>query len=745
MNKTSSVAAKSNGYPRRASGLVPVIEPLPRSATEHFVQFYDRDESLVSSVTQFLRDGFEDEESAIIICTNDHARAIELLLETVGVDVVGLKKAGTFVTLDAAKTLASFMIGDLPDAALFQRAIGSRVAHALTSGRRLRLFGEMVSLLWNEGKTDAMMRLEELWNELGRHHIFRLFCAYPMNSFARHSCDAAFTHICNAHTRVLPSEAFDAAADGSDERLRAVAILQQKASAFAAEVEQRRLVETELRHNKNELASFVENAVFGLHSAAPDGTILWANDAELAMLGYDRDEYFGHHIAEFYADREVIDDVLTRLARGETIRDHEVRLKCKDGSIKIALIDASVLWDNDRFVHTQCFTRDVTAQREAEQHSRRLAAIVESSDDAIISKTLDGTITSWNQGAERTFGYTAEEAIGRNIRMLIPAERQDEEPAIVSRVGRGERIDHYDTIRQRKDGTRIEISLSVSPLKDAHGRIVGVSKIARDITERKRSEELVRSVREELTRVNAELERRVQERTAALAEAVAQMEEFSYTVSHDLRAPLRGMQVYSQALLEDYGPTLNDEARHCLERIAENATRLDKMVLDVLTFSRVSRTEIRLERVSLDRLARSLVLHYPEMQPPRAQIIIEPLADVVGHEPSLTQAISNLLTNAVKFVGPGVTPTVHLRTERRGGNVRLWVEDNGIGINPAHQSRLFRMFERVHPSLPYDGTGVGLAIVRKALTRMGGDAGVESDGANGSRFWIELPEPPPIP
>jgi signal transduction histidine kinase len=241
------------------------------------------------------------------------------------------------------------------------------------------------------------------------------------------------------------------------------------------------------------------------------------------------------------------------------------------------------------------------------------------------------------------------------------------------------------------------------------------------------------------------LETLVNERTASLRDAVAQMEEFSYTVSHDLRAPLRGMQIHSQALLEDYDGRLEAPIRRGLERIAENAARLDKMVLDVLTFSRISRSELRIERLSLDRLVADIVTHHPEMQPPDALVEIGPLGEVRAHEPSLVQAVSNLLLNAVKFVAPGVTPHVQVSAERRDGCVRLWVADNGIGIPPVYQHRLFRMFERINPQSPYEGTGVGLAIVRKAVTRMGGSAGVESDGVHGSRFWIQLANGEDVP
>ena len=245
----------------------------------------------------------------------------------------------------------------------------------------------------------------------------------------------------------------------------------------------------------------------------------------------------------------------------------------------------------------------------------------------------------------------------------------------------------------------------------------------------------------ELAKTNEELEQRVEKRTASLRDAIAQMEEFSYTVSHDLRAPLRGMQAYSEVLLEECSEILaaKPEAIEYLKRIGENAVRLDKMVRDVLTFSRIARSELCLERVSVDKLVRELVEHYPAMQPPKAEIHIDPLAEVLGHETSLTQALSNLLTNAVKFVPPGTIPRIRIWTEMRNSDVRIWIEDNGIGIDPRLHHRLFRMFDRVHPDLPYEGTGVGLAVVRKAAERMNGHAGVESDGTNGSRFWIQLP------
>jgi signal transduction histidine kinase len=239
------------------------------------------------------------------------------------------------------------------------------------------------------------------------------------------------------------------------------------------------------------------------------------------------------------------------------------------------------------------------------------------------------------------------------------------------------------------------------------------------------------------------LERTVNERTASLREAIAQMEEFSYSISHDLRAPVRAMQCYAEVLREDYGSQLDDNAKKYLDRIINGGVRMDRLIQDILTYSRMSRREMELKPIALDKVARDIVRHYLDMGSSQADVQVEgKLLNVIGHEASLSQAISNLLHNALKFVAPGTTPKVRIHSERSNGDVRLWIEDNGIGINPEYQHRLFSVFERIHPEKNYEGTGIGLAIVRKATERMGGKAGVESDGVHGSRFWIQLPAAP---
>lgn len=255
----------------------------------------------------------------------------------------------------------------------------------------------------------------------------------------------------------------------------------------AAIVLQQRRSEEQVLRSERELADFFDNATVGLHWVGADGIILRANRAELDLLGYSPDEYIGHHIAEFHSDKDVIEDILRRLWAGENVHDYEARMQCKDGSIKNVLIDSSVHWEDGNFIHTRCFTRDITERKLVAETRLRLAEIVESSDDAIISNDLNGTITSWNRAAERLYGYTAEEIIGRPLSVLIPTDHKDDFPTITARLCRGERIEHYETVRVAKDGRRVDVSLTISPLRNCEGEVVGASKIARDITTRKRT------------------------------------------------------------------------------------------------------------------------------------------------------------------------------------------------------------------------------------------------------------------
>lgn len=248
---------------------------------------------------------------------------------------------------------------------------------------------------------------------------------------------------------------------------------------------------------------------------------------------------------------------------------------------------------------------------------------------------------------------------------------------------------------------------------------------------------------DEIRKLAASLEQRVVQRTAELQAANQALEAFAYSISHDLRAPLRGIQGFAQALEEDYGSQLDVTGQDYTHRISAAAERMDQLIQDILSYSRLSRAEIELTPVPLDAVVREAGTEVGRALRQRAGelVVEEPMPMVLAHRATLFQVLVNLMGNAILYVAPEVTPRIRVRAEERGGRVRLWIEDNGIGISPEHHQRIFQVFERLHGSEAYPGTGIGLAIVCKGAERMRGSAGVESAPGEGSRFWIELGKP----
>ncbi len=277
------------------------------------------------------------------------------------------------------------------------------------------------------------------------------------------------------------------------------------------------------------------------------------------------------------------------------------------------------------------------------------------------------------------------------------------------------------------------------PIRNEEGRITRWFGTNTDITELRDAQEALRCAQAELEREKQLLETTVQQRTAKLQETLGDLETFSYSVAHDMRAPLRSMRGFAGMLVEEHATKLDDEGKDFLRRIATSAERLDRLIQDILNYSKVVRGELRLESVDPAKLTREIVESYPHLQEAEAEIIVqEPMPKVRANPAALTQVVSNLLGNAKKFVAPGVKPRIVVRAENGTDRVRIWFEDNGIGIDPASRDRIFGMFQRAHSSGTYEGTGMGLAIVRKAVERMGGQVGVESEPNKGSRFWVEL-------
>jgi PAS domain S-box-containing protein len=377
--------------------------------------------------------------------------------------------------------------------------------------------------------------------------------------------------------------------------------------------------------------------------------------------------------------------------------------------------------------------RDITERKRGEEVSSRLAAIVQSSDDAIVSKTLDGIITTWNLGAQRVFGYSADEVIGKSITLLIPPERASEEPAILQRLRQGERIEPYETMRIRKDGTLLDISLTVSPIKDAGGKVIGAAKIARDITARKNAAR--------------EMERLLDSERAARTEAerVSLLkDEFLATLSHELRTPLNAILGWSQLL--QTSPGINAELEEGLLVIERNTKVQTQLIEDLLDMSRIISGKIRLDvqRVDLQDVINAAVAsvrHSADAKDIRLQVVLDPHAGPVRGDPDrLQQCFWNLLSNAIKFTPKG--GKVQIRLERVDSHIEVCVVDDGQGISPQFLPHVFERFRQEDASTTrrYGGLGLGLSIVKHFVELHGGTVRATSAGeGKGATFCIELP------
>jgi PAS domain S-box-containing protein len=375
---------------------------------------------------------------------------------------------------------------------------------------------------------------------------------------------------------------------------------------------------------------------------------------------------------------------------------------------------------------------------QAERATAHLAAIVKSSDDAIISKDLTGTVMSWNQGAERLFGYRAEEMIGQPILRLIPKEKEHEEHEILSRISKGERIEHYHTVRCRKDGTLVNVSLTISPLFDAAGKVIGASKIARDITKEKRAEEALRDRDRALTAANDELN----QQKAGLAEANKELQSFSYSVSHDLRAPLRTIDAYVRIVEEDHGTQLNDEAQRCLGIIRRAAGQAGELIDDLLEFSRLGRVGMDLRPTKMTELAREAAAELALAHPERTvDVTIGDLPLCNGDWRLLKLVWANLLSNAFKFTRHRMQAQVEvgwLPDDRQPDAIVYYVKDNGVGFDMKYVQKLFGVFQRLHLKDEFEGTGVGLAIVHRIVQRHDGRVWAEGKIDGGATFFFSL-------
>jgi PAS domain S-box-containing protein len=352
-----------------------------------------------------------------------------------------------------------------------------------------------------------------------------------------------------------------------------------------------------------------------------------------------------------------------------------------------------------------------------------LAAIVNSSDDAIIGKTTDGVITTWNCAAERMYGYAAREIIGQPITVLCPPDRVGEIREILRKIGNDERVLYHETVRQRKDGTVFPASVTVSPIHDDRGDLIGASSIARDISER--------------YRLQAELRLR----TDDLEIAYRDLETFSYSVSHDLRAPLRALGGLSNALLKDCGDSLNEAAMGYTRRILAASERMTQLIDDLLNLARVSRAKIHLQVLDLGAEAAEIAAELQRQGPDRqVRFTIQQPALGTADPTLIRTVLQNLLDNAWKFTSGRDDAAIEFGMTPDGTSAhRFYVHDNGAGFDTADAGKLFKPFERLHSAAQFPGTGVGLASVRQIVERHGGRTWADGAPGAGATFYFTLP------
>ena len=470
------------------------------------------------------------------------------------------------------------------------------------------------------------------------------------------------------------------------------------------------------------LAAIVENANDAIFSRTLDGTITSWNAGAERIFGYTAAEAVGRPATFNLAPghQPNLARNTAQVLRGEVIKPHPAKRMTKDGRLVDVLTSHSPIRDSaGSIVGASVIIHDITALRQAEETRAQLAAIVENANDAIIGRTLDGTITSWNAAAERIFGYSASEAIGQSSSILTPEplRRQTENN---ERLRRGIPVPAQERKRITKDGRIISVISSISPVRNEAGEVVSAAIITHDISELKQAQH-------ELEQLNRELEQRVTERTADLAAANLELETFSYSVAHDLRAPLRAINGYSAIVLEASEGKLDQAAIDNIKRVRTASERMGDVIDDLLNLTQLSRHEMQWRDFNLSELAATVVASLTDAHPERDVLVtIQPDMNINGDPGLMRVVLENLIGNAWKFTAKTGAARIEIGTGQRDGQTVYYVRDNGAGFDMKYVHKLFAPFQRLHRSDEFEGTGIGLATVKKIIQRHGGKIWIES-------------------
>ncbi|UTD28121.1 PAS domain S-box protein [Bradyrhizobium sp. WD16] len=628
--------------------------------------------------------------------------------------------------------------------------------------------------------------------------------------------------------------------------------------------------EAHLLESSRYTRSLIEASLDPLVTINPDGKITDVNEATIRATGIARETLVGSDFSNYFTEPETARSGYREVFATGFVTDYPLVLRHVSGALTDVLYNASLYRDaNGNVAGVFAAARDITERKRIEERNSQLAAIVESSDDAIFSKTLEGIITSWNRGAELIYGYTSQEVSGRSVAILMPPEHRQEMLSNLALIREGRHIVHFETPRRRKDGTDIYVSLTMSPVKDAAGRVIGASAIERDVTELKRTElrvaqlaaqnrllldsvgegvcgmdtdgrctfvnpaasqllgfaieELVghnghrkfhhirpdgqpyredecpfnaafregvvtrgrdrfwrkdgssfpvefvsaptldagkitgavvtfrditelKRAEEELRDEHDHLEELVALRTADLTKANErlaatnrELETFSYTISHDLRVPIRAIDGFSRILLQEYSSKLDAEGRRVLNVVRDSTTKIAELIDDILAFSAIGRNELIAAPIDMDGLVHQLLGEFePAVSGRKLTFDIKPLAPAQGDPTMIRRVWTNLIDNAVKFTAPKPDAVIEIGSTAGEKETVYYVKDNGVGFDMQYVRKLFDPFMRLHGT-EFSGTGIGLAIVRRIVARHGGRVRAEGKVNEGATVYFSLP------
>lgn len=670
----------------------------------HSVQFYEHEDFLLDGLGRFVGAALLAGDSAVVVATKGHRDALAKRFTRRGLDLRPAILEGRYLSLDAAETLTKFMVNGLPDREQFLHVAGGIIARlgaaAQTAPPRVAAFGEMVALLWAEGKKDAAVQLERLWNELARTHSFQLHCAYPIHLFSRVKDDALLQGICAQHSHVVPTEEYTELA--SDEaRRRSILSLQQKARSLETEILERKQAEQALRQSEERLR--LSQQVAGI------GSFEWNFETEVYRCAPEWEAMYGLSPGGCAGTLEAWEKLLHPDDRVETMALAHQAFETgqpMEGEWRTVWPDGSVHWiagkwqvfkdESGRPLRVSGANIDITERKRAEEAALQLAAIVQSANDAIVSKDLNGIVTSWNPAAEKMFGYRPEEIVGRPILRILPPEFHDEEPKIRARIREGERIEHFETMCLRKDGEQFHVSLTISPVRNPREQIIGVAMIVRDVTQQKKLEDSLQT-----------------------SEKLVAVGRLAATIAHEINNPLEAVTNF--IYLARHQPHLPDEILNYLNNADRELKRVSHIARQTLGFYRDDSQPVDF---NVAAAVESVLAIYESRFKYKTLCIerrIQAGLTVCTVEGEFKQILSNLIANAIDASREGgriviaVRATRHFQSGRDG--IRVMVADDGLGISPENMQKLFTPFFTAKKEV---GTGLGLWITKDLIDKRKG-------------------------